>query len=133
MDKRISISMRSSRNLAAISEFLHLQSGDKLLWKTSSDLLLVRYIYFMDKFYKWTVLASVELNAGNCTELKNELKFFEVLANMNDTFCKSQQITQSYFRIHSTTRRIVIGTMKSILQLVEELQRIRCYRLSNSQ
>jgi len=134
MDKQLAISMCSSRNIAALVGFLGIENGTPLKWKENDKLMLIRYLQFMSRLYKWTVLQKVNLNDSNCDELKKEMKFIEKLFEMNDERCQEMgSKAQSYNKVHPATKKIILGTCKSLLQLVEKLGSFRPYRLSNSQ
>jgi len=131
MDKKYAIGIRHERTIAAVAKYINLKNGEELRWKQDSGMLLLRFLLFLDHLYKWTVLSCVNLNANNCWELKKELAFFEKFCDMHEKFCaKSNRPSE----IHYTTKKIILYTCRSLLELVErETFRVYPYRLSTSQ
>jgi len=132
MNKRLAINVCDSRNLSALIAFLGIENGQPILWKKDSKHLLIRYLLCMDRIYKWTVLNKVSLSTQNHNELKRELNFFKKLCDMNESYCKLKKLPTKN-RIHHVTRDIICGTMSSMLELTNKMERFRPYRTSNSQ
>jgi len=86
----------------------------------------------MDLTNKWTVSSKVNFSVQNSMEIKMELKFFNKLCEMNEKWCKSNDLPPKNL-IHPTTKKIVVGTIEGMIKLVEELGNFRPYRSSNSQ
>jgi len=126
MDKSLAITICNSRNFAALFGFLKIDPSTELRWKSDSKLLLLRFLTFMDRIYKWTVCPKVQLTTENMQELVSETKFFTKLCEMNETASVGK-------KIHQATKKIITGTCSSLIQLVQELKKIRPFRYSTSQ
>jgi len=126
MNKRLAIGICSERMIAALRAYLKITNGTKLQWKTDSNHLLLRYLFFMQEVYKWTCVGSVNLNAQNVEKLEKEIRFFE-------KFCELNSRSKGK-KIHPTTKKIIIDTCRSLIQMAKEVSfKFHPYRLSNSQ
>jgi len=134
MDKSLAVTICNGRNLSAVCGFLKADEKTELKWKENSDFLLLRFLKFMDVYYKCTVCKKMNLTESNCEELRKELRFFQKLIEMNEMYCLAiGESANAKNKMHPATQKIILGTMYGLLQLVVEIKSFRPYRASTSQ